>query len=187
MDEQRRNESANPVAQIQTLLDMEEIRQLYARFWDACDGNLVSGPTHLYDEIADFFTEDGVWSVAPFGTEGNRFGGVKAEGREAIRESFKAPHGAVPFAMHLGVLPILRVDGDHATGRWKLLALMTTSAPAAMWAGAVHDAEYRRTELGWKISRVVVTVAFNSPFEIGWARVRYAPLARHVKGSQIEE
>jgi hypothetical protein len=173
------NELAQLFAEVRRLQDIEQIRTLHAQFWDACDGDLASGPTHLYAKIADFFTEDGIWSIAPFGSDEMRYSGVTAEGRSAILESFKTPHKNIPFAMHLGVLPIVEVDGNVAKGRWKLLALITRSNDQAIWGAAVHDADYRRTSDGWRISKVVVTVAFNSPFETGWAKARYAPLARH--------
>jgi hypothetical protein len=175
------DELSNLLSQLRELRDIEHIRELHARFWDASDGDLASGPTHRYDAMAECFTEDGVWIIPPFGPEGQRFGGVEARGREAIRESFKTPHQTVPFAMHLGVLPIINLAGDAATGRWKLLALMTGASRRAMWSGAVHDAEYRRTDSGWLISKVTVTVAFNSPFDVGWAESRFSPLARHAK------
>ena len=51
--------------------DIEAIKQLKARYCEACDDN------HNPDKVAATFVEDGIWDGGDLG---------KAEGKEAIRE-----------------------------------------------------------------------------------------------------
>ena len=60
-------------AKIQRLLDIEDIKQLKARYAIACDDD------YQPDALAELFTEDAVWDGGFMGY---------AEGREAIRAFF---------------------------------------------------------------------------------------------------
>jgi hypothetical protein len=164
---------------IDELHDIEQIKQLQARFWLACDGDFVHGPTHDPVALTDLFTEDGSWIIEGFESEGGSRPEMRADGREDLLAWFTRSQKNVPFSMHVGAAPVIEVDGSEATGTWKLLGLMTTSENQALWAGAIYNVVYRRTGNGWRIREARLAIGFNTPFEDGWGKMRFAPLARH--------
>jgi ketosteroid isomerase-like protein len=129
---------------LRVLEDIEEIRQLKARYAAACDDNYNA------DEIAALFAEDALWDGGALG---------KADGRAAIRKFFSRASEFFPFAIHNVMNPIIEVDGDRATGQWYLLQLAAT----------YHD-EYARLEGRWMFKRLKVTSHFLTPYEEGWAK-----------------
>ena len=71
--------------------------------------------------------------------------------------------------------PIIKVDGDHATGEWKLLqpcTLESPEGPRAMWLAANYHDEYVRTPSGWKFKHLKVESLFFTPHEEGWVKTR---------------
>src|SRR6202043_2703966 len=90
---------------MRALEDVEEIKQLKARYAAACDNNYDA------DAIAALFTQDAVWDGGSLG---------KAEGREKIRKFFRHAPGFCPFAIHNVMNPVIEVDGDRATAQWYL-------------------------------------------------------------------
>jgi hypothetical protein len=161
------------------LHDIEQIKQLQARFWLACDGDFVHGPTHDPVAIADLFTADGSWVMEALEVDGVSRPEMRADGRQELLAWFTRSQANVPFSMHVGVAPVIEVDGADARGTWKLLGLMTTADHRALWAGAQYSVRYHRTEAGWRIKETRLAVGFNTPFESGWGAERFAPLARH--------
>ena len=68
--------------------------------------------------------------------------------------------------------PIIEVDGDRATGRWRLLCPCTVEedeAPAARWILAQYDEVYERHGDRWFYRSLSVNVNFNALHEAGWA------------------
>jgi hypothetical protein len=166
--------------EIVRLRDIEEIRQLQAKFWLAADGNILTGPTHEPETIADLFTEDGIWELAGVDGEFASWSDMGPDGRSEMLAWFRESQCLVPFAMHFGVCPIINVNGRTADACWKVLATMTTQSKQALWSGGLYEVAYLKTHLGWRIRSVRVTVGFNTPFEgDGWGAMRYAPLARN--------
>jgi hypothetical protein len=77
---------------LRKLEDLEEIRNLKARYAAACDDNYNA------DAIAEFFAEDAVPDADALG---------HAEGRVAIRKLFSRVAGFFPFAVHYVMNPII--------------------------------------------------------------------------------
>ncbi len=109
---------------LRVLEDLEEIKQLKARYAALCDNG------YDCDGIAALFTPDGVWDGGDLG---------RAEGRGAIRDFFVKAPKAFPFAIHHVMNPIIEVSGDTARGRWYLFsrsrwpkATRRRGSPAAM-------------------------------------------------------
>ena len=75
------------------------IQKLKHTYWHYNDTGLRG------DEIAQLFTEDGVWSNAELG---------HYEGREAIRTFFNGASEAIPLCAHVGMNEIIDIDGDTA-------------------------------------------------------------------------
>src|ERR1700674_1793782 len=104
---------------LRALEDLEEIRNLKARYAAACDDNYNA------DAIAALFTEDGVWDAGALG---------RADGRAAIREFFSRFAEFISFAIHHVMNPIIEVDGDRAAGQWYELAPATmANSPWCKW------------------------------------------------------
>jgi uncharacterized protein (TIGR02246 family) len=142
-------------ARIQGLEDIEAIRQLKARYCQACDDD------HNPDRVAALFVEDGLW-------EGNT--GVHARGHHAIRQFMAGVRGSgrMRISAHMVTNPIITVTGDTAVGHWRLLMLYTgrTAAGAPQYHRIIgfYDEEYVRVDGHWLFQTLRVTVEENGPY-----------------------
>jgi uncharacterized protein (TIGR02246 family) len=144
---------------IRKLEDIEEIKQLKARYAAACDKNYDA------DAIAALFTEDAVWDGGALG---------KAEGREKIRKFFRRAPEFFSFAIHNVMNPIIEVDGDCATAQWYLLQPATMAkGNQAVWLAAAYDDRYVRVGGQWMFKSLKVTANFLTPYEAGWVKQRF--------------
>jgi SnoaL-like domain len=135
---------------MRALEDVEEIKQLKARYAAACDNNYDA------DAIAALFTEDAVWDGGSLGL---------AEGH--------APE-FFPFAIHNVMNPVIEVDGDRATAQWYLLQPATMAKEnQAVWLSAAYRDEYVRVGGRWMFKHLKVTANFLTPYEAGWAKQRF--------------
>ena len=149
-------------AQVQWLVDIEQIKQLKARYALACDNDYEP------DTLAELFTEDAVWDGGFMG---------RAEGREGIRAFFANASNLVGFAVHGVSNPLIEIDGDRATGRWYLDQPMAMKdAEAAFWFCAQYEDEYVRTAEGWKFQNVQVIARAFTPYEEGFGKTLLADL-----------
>jgi hypothetical protein len=164
--------------EVRRLRDLEEIRQLRARHWQLCDGDVINGPTHDYEKLVDLFTEDGSWTLRTMGGSSGLLQETGAVGRASLLAWFRSTQQHVPFAMHFGMAPDIVVDEDRATGNWRVLATMLSSSNEALLAAATYDDVYVRTSIGWRVHSTIVTVGFNTPFADGWGKTRHVAMAR---------
>ncbi|MSP81816.1 MAG: nuclear transport factor 2 family protein [Alphaproteobacteria bacterium] len=144
--------------QIDRLASIEAIKQLKARYCAACDDHYAA------DAIVALFTEDAVWDA------GEAFGTYR--GREAIRAFFAGISGTITFAAHLILNPIIEVDGDQATGTFRLIMPCTMVAdgkPEARWMVSSYDNRFVRRDGVWLFQHLRVTVNINAPHLKGWA------------------
>lgn len=146
---------------IQILEDAGAIRNLKAQYAAYCDDNYDA------DKIAELFVEDAHWESTGLG----RF-----EGREAIREFFRGASKIFTFAIHYSLNPYIEVKGDTARARWFTLMPCTVGdGNKAMWRAGIDEEEYLRVNGQWKYRSKFTRSLFNTPFEEGWGRTRYAP------------
>jgi ketosteroid isomerase-like protein len=145
---------------LRELRDIEEIKQLKARYIEACDGGWGGRLSHDHEKMVALFTEDCVWDGGGFG---------QRQGRAALREYYESNQAATRAqAFHLLTQPIIQVDGDQATGRWHLtIVLSTVGGPSNLICGAFDD-EYRRTAAGWRIHRSSFTTALTGEYTGAW-------------------
>ena len=144
------------------LVDIEEIKQLKARYAAACDDNYNT------DLLAPLFTEDAIW-------DGGMMGYAKT--REGIREFFENASNLVGFAVHGITNPIIEIDGDTATGHWYLdqpMAMKGTDA--CYWYCAQYRDKYVRTEDGWKFTHVKLIARAFTPYDVGFGKQLLADL-----------
>ena len=145
---------------VEMLDDLEAIKRLKHQYCAYCDDN------YNPDGIAGLFVEDAVWDGGEFG---------RHAGREAIRNFFRGAPKMMSLAAHQVMNPIVDIDGDHATGDWKLLQpciLQTNDGPRAMWLAAIYHDEYVKTPVGWKFKNLKVDMLFFSPHDEGWVKTR---------------
>ena len=148
---------------IQLFEDLGAIKTLKYQYCAFCDDHYNA------EGIAGLFVEDGIWDGGDFG---------RCEGPEAISKFFQAAPRGLSLASHQVMNPILKVDGDHATGEWKLLqpcTVETPNGPRAMWLAANYHDTYVRTPTGWKFQSLKVTSLFFTPYEDGWVKIRFLP------------
>ncbi len=142
--------------QIQRLTDIEDIKQLKARYASACDDD------YNPDKLAQLFTEDAIWDGSILGY---------AEGRKGIHEFFAAASSLVPFAVHQVSNPIIEIDGDTATGEWFLWQPMVFQGDA-LWLSATHNDKYIRENGNWLYEHLKLNIRMLTPFDEGPAKTR---------------
>jgi hypothetical protein len=119
---------------LRTLEDIEAIRKLKAKYCAACDDG------HDPKALGPLFAEDAVWEARGVG---------RAEGRRAIQKLLGdiGASGTIRNSAHHAINPIVDVDGDRATGHWRLIMLYTARRPDG-------TLQYRRI-IGWYRERYV--------------------------------
>lgn len=141
---------------LRALEDAGEIARLKASYCTAVDCGW-NGRGQDGDRLAALFVSDGVWDAGAV---------ARLEGREAIRAFFNA--NPFPFGFHLTNNPVIKVDGDRATGQWQLFCPGTDGNGQAVWIGGTYDDEFVRTPEGWRFRRLTASVAFTSHNVQGW-------------------
>ena len=136
---------------------IEEIRQLKHLYFAYCDDN------YNPPGIAALFTEDGVWQGELFGNH---------VGRDAIRQHFERVSSDIVFAAHLGMNSIIEVDGDTATGKWRMImpsVVMNGGAKEARWLLVAYEDVYAKVDGRWMFKSMSIHVNFYSPHLGDWA------------------
>ncbi len=139
------------------LEDIEAIRKLKALYCAACDDN------HNPDKLGPLFAEDATWEATVMG---------KAEGREAIKAYLAAvgTSGRIRNSAHHALNPVIDVQGDRATGHWRLIMLYTEN----LGAGKVryqriigwYRESYVRTPAGWLFQTLFCQVEESAPYPV---------------------
>jgi hypothetical protein len=146
--------------------DIEEITKLKHLYWHYNDTGFRA------DEIANLFTEDGVWSSEVMG---------HYEGREAIRDFFRGAPAFASFCAHLGMNPIIEVDGDLAQARWRAMLFTTMIDNEGETSRQIlidYIDDFVRRDGQWMIRKIDLFFNFNVPVGEGWAgRAVLRPLA----------
>ena len=146
---------------VQRLEDVEAIKAMKGRYARFCDDQ--------YDPegIASLFVENGVWDGGSFGTY---------QGHDAIKEFFRGVSGAITFAQHNSISPVIDVadDGLTATGKWYILMPCTMARPdgsgqfdAVVLIGH-YDEDYVKVGGEWKFQHLRVTLHHISDLDKGW-------------------
>ncbi len=159
-------------ARLRAAEDVQEIHRLKARYAQLVDaryvrgGGVVEKPSleQIAREIADTFTEDGVW-------DGGAGLGV-CRGRDQITARMCEP--TLSFSWHFFLKPIVEVEvaGDAARGSWDILSPCTTRDGRAMWMVGVEEDEYARVDGRWLHRHMKLDVVLMAPHDRGWAKRR---------------
>jgi uncharacterized protein (TIGR02246 family) len=133
-------------ARVQTLEDIETIKQLHRTFTRAV-------ADRQFGTLSGYFTEDAVIDMRRHG---------ERHGRDAIKQHFDGM-AAVPLtgAGYLLSSPIVHVTGDTAEGEWTWHRFIADGTAAArpvrgggVWEEGRYRCSYRRTNDGWRFSRM---------------------------------
>jgi len=151
---------SNIESKIQFLLDLEEIKKLWAQYAYCVD-------TYDTEAWANLFTEDGVFDCDIMGV---------FQGRKAIRD-----FQLLPFTVHYLTNPIIDIDADgqSAQGKWLLLepcsvALSEGAKPEPIWGMARYEDDYVKVDGAWKFKVVRLRSYTWTPYHKGWEEVRNA-------------
>jgi hypothetical protein len=142
---------------LERLEAIEEIRQLKHLYFAYCDDK-YNPPA-----IAALFTEDSVW-------EGELFG--RHVGREAIRQHFERVSGDIVFAAHLGMNHLIEVDGDTATGKWRMImpsVVINNGVREARWLLVAYQDTYAKVDGRWLFRTMSTHINFYSAHLGHWA------------------
>ena len=141
---------------VQRLADIEDIKQLKARYALACDDD------YNPDKLAALFSQDAIWDGGILGY---------AEGRAAIHDFFSASSALVPFAVHQITTPLIEIDGNAATGQWYLWQPMVFQGEA-LWLSAKYNDKYIRQNGKWLYQHLQLDIRMLTPYEDGPAKTR---------------
>ena len=142
-------------ARLRVLEDVEEIRKLKARYCAACDDS------HNPDTLGPLFAADAVWEASGVG---------RAEGREAIKALLGGigRSGTIRNSGHHALNPIIEVDGDRATGHWRLIMLYTGyRADRSLQYRRIigwYREQYVRSKGGWQFQHLYCEVEEHAPY-----------------------
>lgn len=159
-------------ARLARLEDIHAILALRQRYILHCDNGYPA------DLIAELFTDDGEidWGPPHFGS---------LHGRAQIHEYFAAIGAQFSWALHYIINMSLTIspDGKEANGFWYIFQPSTLSDRAsgdkqAVWFAGTSDDDFVKLNGEWKIRRMKGRIAFSTPYEQGWLKERYTPLAK---------
>ena len=151
---------------ITTLEAIEALKQMKAHYAWCADAKYTEDhqrkPQEEIDRIAweqaSVFTEDAVWDNGLFG----RF-----EGKQAIWEFLRATPWK--FSVHMFMNPLIKIDGDTATGSWVIWEVATLDkSDQAVFLSVTLDDEYVNLDGRWYTRQVQMTNRFLTPFEEPW-------------------
>jgi len=147
-------------ARVRALEDREEIRELTSRYMQAMHDARWEDALACFADDASY--DHGVLGHLP----------DAAALRSFYTEFVPAFERAGGWAFDVLANPVIRVDGDLASGRWFLLTLLTDPADGeAAWSVCTLDYEYRRERGRWKFWRNhCVHEHLLVPYAQGWGR-----------------
>ncbi|MEQ8483797.1 MAG: nuclear transport factor 2 family protein [Pseudomonadales bacterium] len=143
------------------LESIEAIRQLKARYCAGCDDD------HNPETLAPLFDDDAVWEASGIG----RF-----EGRAAIKGYFGQlrASGRLRNSAHNAMNPLIEVDGNEATGHWRLIMLYTANLPdgGVQYFRIVgwYRESYLRRDGQWRFRSLFCQVEEHAPYLIEASR-----------------
>jgi len=144
-------------ARISVLEDIEKIRKLKALYCQACDDN------HNPDKLGPLFAPDATWEASSMGL---------AQGRKQIQKLLGdlGASGTIRNSAHNAINPIIEVDGNSATGHWRLIMLYTGIYPD----GTLHFSRiigwyqetYTKIDNNWHFQTLYCQVEEAAPYQV---------------------
>lgn len=138
---------------------VQAIKKLKHTYMALCDEGY---PPEL---LGPLFHSDAVWTSELFGEH---------KGRDAIEEFFSGVSSSIVFAAHLALNGIINVDGDHASGHWRLLmpcTLVVNGERNSRWMLGEYQEQYIYEAGKWLFKHLDVYMNFNIRYDEGWGLV----------------
>jgi hypothetical protein len=98
------------------------------------------------DALRNIFTNDAVWESPAMK--------ISERGIDNIIKSLKTETQQMMFAMHSYSNPVIKIDGNTATGNWLLWVVSKKEKDKTNQVFMSQDIEYSNTATGWHISSV---------------------------------
>lgn len=154
---------------------IEAIKQLKAKYCYFADSK------EFAREFADLFLSDAILD------EGEDF--MVLNGKSEIYRMHQAIWKHIKLNQHLVMSPNIEINGNRATGQWRLLQLIHTadvhSDNSAFWACGWYDEEYQLTDAGWKFKHVIARVHFCTAYENGWGKSLFDEVLSEQSANEI--
>lgn len=147
---------------VDRLESIEAIRSLKARYCAGCDDD------HNPDTLLALFWPDAVWEASEI---------ARCEGHAEIRAFFQQMRdgGTMRNSGHHAVNPDITVDGDEATGHWRLIMLWTGNAVDGdiQYQRIIgwYRERYQRRNGVWKFQHLFCQVEESGPYAIEPSRM----------------
>jgi hypothetical protein len=149
--------SDNVEQRLDRLESIEAIKQLKARYCAGCDDD------HNPETLASLFTDDGVWEA----TSNGRYQGITAI--KGFFADLRAT-GRIRNSAHHAINPVIEVDGDHASGHWRLIMLYTANLPdgGVQYFRIIgwYRERYRRQDGEWRFESLFCQVEEHAPYPV---------------------
>lgn len=141
---------------LRRLEDVAAIQRLKAEYCAACDSD------HDPDAVAALFHPDATWEASSGGPH---------RGTGEIHRYFAElrASGMIRNSAHNVMNPIIDVDGDRATGHWRLIMLYTVNGPdGARYLRIVgwYRDTFRRGADGWRFDSLYCEVEEHAPYAV---------------------
>ena len=132
---------------VRELADIEEIKRLHL-------GDVYGLNSLQWDDMLDCFTEDAVSDLWDHGF---------CQGKAEIEAQFKGELAKIvkPQDGHFIGQPIIEVQGDKAKGQWMMYIFFQETE--RRFVKGKYDAEYKKIDNEWKISRLIFTCPWPKP------------------------
>ena len=147
-------------ARIRRLEDIEEIKQLQARYCYFID-------TLQMEKVPDLFADDFTAEYDPLGAFATK---------EELLGFLNGAGAGASMMSHQVMTPLIEVDGDKATGTWYLFGPFTAKAPhgeVANWIQGKYENDYVRADGKWKFGHLRFKFRLQSPYEDGWVKTPF--------------
>ncbi len=142
------------LARLEAIDAIKRLKHVYMGF---CDSGYPP------DKLGPLFADDAVWDGGAFG---------RHEGRAAIEAFFAGVSSQITFAAHLALNEIIEVDGERASGRWRMImpcTMLVGGVKESRWILGDYVDEYVKLDGGWLFKSVDFHVNFDVPSTEGWA------------------
>ncbi|QOF75491.1 nuclear transport factor 2 family protein (plasmid) [Aminobacter sp. SR38] len=136
---------------------VQAIRTLKHRYMLECDNG------YKPEKLGLMFAQDAIWENSQV------FG--RHEGRHAIESFFARVSSQIVFAAHLALNDIIDVEGDTATGQWRMVmpcTIMEDGKSVSRWILGDYEEVYVRQNGVWLFQNVNFFMNFNTPVDESW-------------------
>lgn len=148
--EERLNDLERRLKHFEDIEAIRNIKHQYCRFTD------LSGTSWSMENMADLFTEDGIWE-AEFAKPGIFDGTIRFVGRKAIADGIREMSQGMDGGIHYLFNPKIEIDGDTAKGAfYGLMPNTLDNRTEPLWFGGIYFEDYVRTPQGWRIKHLRV-------------------------------